>query len=699
MVDHPRLPPVVGALIASALALAPSAHAHGTRIKPPKYQGPGDVVPAGPDDPVPPGPTGPSSPPSPGSGAPADRPSGGGTPSGPSGPGVTGPPANGAPTSAPGNPVTGALPPDATEWAWWWELHRHELIGLRATPYEEPVRTGSDDFFVGNAEILARDTLRPRDEDIAERVLPALVRALEGSDHHAVVTGCLVALAKIGRPGGAPASHDVVALVRPYLAHPSQEVAETAAISLAMLGDESVAPLLVALLHDDPNGRAAVDDTEVTERTRAFAAYGLGLLGHHSDKEDVRRFAVHHLVTALEEAGGESLDLPAACLTAIGLVPLALGPQESPSASRSGQLAFVADAARDERLPQRARAHAITAQARLVAVLPDRHPLRADVVGELVALLGATSKAPTVVRRACVLGLGLIGDGDGDELDASIREVLRTVDARMSDVGARNFALVALAETTARRGAGAGSDETRLRTVQYLLGQLDGASSQRRGWAALALGVLGRRLQGSSEGLRPPTLDALRRRAVDERTPVELSAYALAVGLARDAESGPVLVERMRATEDDSVRGYLALSVGLLGERRHLPSVQEVRVGALYRPELLIRCAVALGLLGDRAAAGSLLEDLRATGSLAAKAAIAEALGTIGDARSLDELVALLGDEDVSDAVRAFAAVALGRICDARELPWNTPFVQGLDYLSAPPTLVDLDGTGLLNIL
>ena len=78
--------------------------------------------------------------------------------------------------------------------------------------------------------------------------------------------------------------------------------------------------------------------------------------------------------------------------------------------------------------------------------------------------------------------------------------------------------------------------------------------------------------------------------------------------------------------------------------------------------------------------------------------AYATALSQVGDQRSIDPLIRLLHDGAAGALPRAFAAVALGGICDWRRLPWNTPLGADINYRATVETLTD-QNTGILDIL
>jgi HEAT repeat protein len=113
----------------------------------------------------------------------------------------------------------------------------------------------------------------------------------------------------------------------------------------------------------------------------------------------------------------------------------------------------------------------------------------------------------------------------------------------------------------------------------------------------------------------------------------------------------------------------------------------------------MVRVAIALGRLGDRATATEMVEWMAAAETNLAKlAALSEAIAQIGDRRSLEPLIRMLQDPSRGPLARAFAAVALGGICDPLPLPWNTPIGADVNYRAAVPTLTD-QVSGVLDIL
>ena len=107
----------------------------------------------------------------------------------------------------------------------------------------------------------------------------------------------------------------------------------------------------------------------------------------------------------------------------------------------------------------------------------------------------------------------------------------------------------------------------------------------------------------------------------------------------------------------------------------------------------------ALGLVGDYTLTDQLVRELQATGlSVARLSATAAALGQIGDRRCLPALRALAADQEASPLSRAFAAVALGGVCDKDALPWNAAYASQINYRAATETLTD-GAAGVLDLL
>ncbi|MEE8469259.1 MAG: hypothetical protein V3T22_12435, partial [Planctomycetota bacterium] len=202
----------------AAFLVAPAAESHGGT-----YRGPGDTVPpgggggGGGGGVTTPGPTGPG------------RPAGGGPANAP----TTGGARPGTPGLGPGvAPTTGGadMGPDLTAWDFWWAFNRDPYLDLRSKVHADGIHTGSAEFYLGRGtQAQAKDRYRPTQRDIRQRVVPALERALATERNNDIVTGALIALAKIGDVVSEDGKSEFQEIIVEFLKDSNQEVAETAA--------------------------------------------------------------------------------------------------------------------------------------------------------------------------------------------------------------------------------------------------------------------------------------------------------------------------------------------------------------------------------------------------------------------------------------------------------------------------------------
>lgn len=680
--------------LAATAALTTAAFAHGGVAT---YPGPGDTVPAG-GGRMPggggPAPTGPST-----------------SPAGPTRPGFVG-----APTG--GNPVAGAAvaaqsnrpqdaPPDLTKWTFWWEFNSAPYLNLKAHIHSATVGTGSDGWFLGHGQKRGHDSLRPSEEQIRQKIVPALLEALDGESHNDIVTACLIGLAKIGDAAGTPEGGGFEPILRKRLSDPVQEIRETACLALGVLGSDSAIPALEALLMDRPEAHAWVGGDSVDYRTRSFAAYGLALLGHRTQSEELRQGIVRALAEALRTDETRTYDVKVACVNALGLVPLetitsaAEAKDAAPESSRDAQIAFLLGYLRDERNLPLARAHAPIALARLVADLPAGSYVvwKERVAADLLARVGKHSNEDPKLEQSVVLALGILGDADDDDLDQEIRSALCDLRTNVNDQLARNFAMIALAKVGGKPGDGSGEGTSEV--SDFLIKQVVDGRTATRPWAGMALGVLGRSLAdaGLTNAATTEMSKVLRVALTEEKNPSHLGAYAIGLGILRDVEAGEALVEKLDRVSDDQARGFVAVGLGLMNADAAIAPIQAIVRESKYRPELLSQSAVSLGLLGDKDVVPQLVGMLSEANGLATQAAVASALGIIGDQRSIDPLTEMLQSDDLTKSARAFAAVALGIVGDKDPLPWHSTIGVDLNYRAVPETLFDPQGAGILNIL
>lgn len=684
------------ALLFSALLLAgaPSALPHGGN-----YPGPGDTVPAG------------------GSGAPS---SGGGSPTpGPSGPGTgpTGPttPVGSAPTTpgvAPGQPAGGAQTPrtptasfeDEGHWAVWWDLNKAPYLKLRERIWSNLPTTGSSDFFLGNGQ---RDSgegsMKPTRAQIEAEVVPLLLAALKSETNNDIVTGAMIGLARIGDARDEQGESAFADAIRPFLADSNQEISESAALALGILGHEESAPLLAALLRGEALGIEAVGGTEVSFRTRAFAAYGLSLLTRRSDDVELARLSARAFADGLADTRN---DVQVACVIGLGLCPLpelesvaddALESGEPrPLESRGDQRALLRELMLDDGAETQTRAQAPVALARL---LPELGEEREALIESWLDMLDGRKRFPNELRRGAIQALGLVIDADADGLDRRARAALVSVPDTLADAQCRSFALISLAHIGARPGTGEQPDLAFEQVSQHLLRSLSRGENRMRPWAALAGGVFAHAANEAELPMPNALVDAMRNELSEAGNPELVGALCIGLGLSGDQGAIPELRTTFQDENDAETRGFAAVGLGLLQARESIEEITQVLRRSQYRAELLKRCAIALGLMGDDEVADELVEMLAQASSLAGQASIAEGLGFIGDRRAVSPLGDMLLDPSITARARGFAAASLGLVGARDELPWKTPIVTELNYRDAPETLNDSQGTGIANLL
>jgi len=590
---------------------------------------------------------------------------------------------------------------DGLAWDRWWRFNQDRYVRLKEHVWATETVTGSDDFFLGRG--LKRPALpspRPTEDELQDRVVPALLRLLNTATSTQLRTASAIAVAKVGGGNDDRSGALVQAALERRLDEPNQELREAAAIALGILGRESAAFVLADLLADSEAGRARVGG-EVDTRTRAFAAYGLGLIGQRTEREDVRRFVVHKLVGALDGSAEASEDVPVAAVIALGLVPLAIagdddvGERTLATTSRQGQILELLARLDDPRTGTLARGHVPVSVARLVPGLSRAWKER--VVGSLLAPLALASKARDEVREGAVQALGLLLDGDADPVDRDGRATL----ARLTQEGSqevRRFALIALARSAARPGRG--DFEPALDAARELLHRrLARSPMVVRPWAALALAELERSVSALGRAASEESLKLLRKTLQRSIAPEEVGGLAIALGLIADREAEPILRKKLDTLRHDGARGHLAVGLGLVRSFEALEDLRELVDSARFRPNLLRSAATGLGLLRDPELASELTTMLAEAKSLSSQAAVAQALGWIGDRTALEPLLAMALESDLVDGARTFAVVSLGIVGDKDPRPWNAQLATDVNYAALTSTLSDPSGRGILDIL
>lgn len=688
---HRQIPSLLRAGALSLLLAIPVA-AHGGM-----YRGPADVVPPSPGT----GPGRPGGPGGPMAGPTTGRPAGPSAPT-PGGPGgsAPAPTGGGGPPSSPARgPTTGCgivIDDDLTTWDFWWEFHKDGYLRVKDAVHASGPITGEDRFFLGGVRFREQPTLQPTRAQAVDEALPALRRAIDATDQRDIATACMIAMAKVGE------DHPEFALVdvfRPRLGRRDQEIRETAALAIGIAGRAAhgEAQLLADLVLDRPAGRAA-HGGEVDDRTRAFAAYGLGLLADRVQDAATQRLACDTLTQALADERIASRNVLVAVVHALGLLRVAGDDAQRVAVRRDAEAALFGFFDRDGGAGLMfVQAHCLQALARLAAQDPAIDArLKARCRAELQGKPARRVRFHDLDRSAILaLGERCAPDDDGKGPDAACSALLAELCGSHADEQARHFATIALG-----RIGGARNRERLLAALPTARKAID------RPWVALALGVLAheaRRTDRAAGGDGAP--DALIGAALAEqfaaaREPGLVGALGVAIGLAGWRDAAPALRAHLLGDlAKEAQAGHLCLGLALMDDRGSVESLRQALGEASRRPLLLQQAAMALGLLGDKATARELIERLQDGGqNLATFAALAAAIGRIGDRDTIAPLLGVLGDASRAELPRAFAAAALGGVVDARDLPWSFRIAEGINYRAAVETLTNRS-TGILDIL
>ena len=664
--------------IALSIAMPSFVFAHGGT-----YRGPGDTVPpggggGGGGGPTTPGPTGPTSP----------------GPAGPSSPGPAGPgsPGGGAPIGGgPSKPLSGGgggPTVDLTAWTFWWEFNKDPYLSLKRKIYDSAPGTGSDGWFLGmGAKKNSRDVMRPTSDEIKTKIIPALLNSLETESNNDIITGCMMSLAKIGNQKG---NKNFGEKLIPFLGDKNQEISETAAVALGILGDTKYLGVLEALIRDSKEGCDLVGRSEVPYRTRTFAVYALGLIANKVQDSDVSNYVSTNLREILSSDNSSYKDIKVASIVSMSLLELS-------SEIRDEQVRFLLEYFKDTNNNHLVRAHIPEALCFTVGDLDeDSNLYKEDIVKVLIESLNNDKRE---VEQSCVLALGLLGDSDDNPLDLKIRKALYSIPSITADQQTRNFSYIALGHM----GSNVGRGENRTHSVKdiqkYLIKALVKGKSNVKPWAAISLGVMVNGLREANVDIPIDISRGLLNEFLSENQPSRLGAYSVALGLMGDIEGGQDILNKLKKIRDEEARGYLCVGLGMLKNRKAIEDIRKIVLASKYRPELLQQAAIGLGLMGDYELVSELISMLEESKSLASQASVVLALSFIGDKRSIDPLISLLQNKGVSDRARGFAAASLGMVADKSILPWNSDLSCDLNYRASTVTLNDTGGTGILNIL
>ena len=664
--------------------------------------------------PTPGGSRGPTTPPTapgggwgPGSGGGYGCPAAGGGSSRPrspwNGPGDAGPttpapstPATGRPTApyptAPTTPSAPTLPrtpdpawfypetagaaarPDWSAWWVWWGFNRDNYLTLEGELARRP----------GSAADAKGDSIA---EGFRMHAAPTFSGFVREGGKTPVLREALLAAAR-ARPDAVPDSQ-VSRAARHFLGQGHLDLRTAAVLSLGVRRNTADADFLLEILADDDTARAVCAVDYVPERTRAMAAYALGLIATDTDHE-VRERIARGLLEGLAVGTDE---LRVACALALGHVALPactgdtyeLG--DGPHVCTAVEVDVLAGTYVDETERLELRAHALTAAARRATAF-DQPEQRQRFAHLLVWNTREIDDLDVELVRSAVLAMGIFADGDGDAPDQSVRrELVRLVKKGPRDV--RGLALISLAQATARGDASPAAVKT---TTDLLLNELARGRDDRKAWAAVALGVFGNRLASSGGRLDDAVAFGLREQMTRSRSGSEAAACALGLTLIRDehASTKKALLKRYQKAKNPFVRAFVAQALGVL-------SVGEARAELqLAMDEGEMSAALALHSMGGAEVVTELIAALEQ--SALPSAALVRTLARCADARAVAPLGRFLANENEDVKLRALAAQALGELVDDETAHWTSQYAADVNYRALTWSLFSpLTGEGLFD--
>ena len=583
-------------------------------------------------------------------------------------------------------PTTGArdIVAFSRTWQTWWEFNKEPYLKSRIKGITLPV-TGSDDFYLGQRRgTQLIDVLQATKQDRQERIVPALVKLLEQDRNRDIQSASVIALGKVGIDG---VGIQLEKVISERISRDDQEVRESAVLALGIIGSRETFPILADILIDGKAARKLAEREKVRKRTRAYAAYGLGLLARRVGDPALSQ-QVHDLLwQTLQDKTIKDRDLRTAIVNGLGVM------RSDTMRSSDKRLAWQAVeelldwfsqdlGATDESV----QAHAAVAIGRLLGRGDSSLHRRCKEV--FAKTLNAKKRRGNSVLQSSAIALGMLTmPEEANSNEAAYNEALRYNWQKGVDQTARQLSVVSL-------GRIGGKANKEWLAKAYTRGN----KSSERPWLALSLGLL---TEPAAAKGKPDELigDMLLEDLLSASTDDSRSALAIAVGLNGHPEAAPKMLRMLRDHEGDSrTAGYLCIGLGLLRDDGATQMLTEVMLRSTRRPFLLQQAAVGLGCLGDRHANDRLLQLIQETDSVAVLAAIASAISRIGDRRAISTLIKLSEDRSMSKLARAFVAAALGGVGDKDELPWNVPLSVDTNYATGMDTLTN-GSTGVLDIL
>ncbi len=598
----------------------------------------------------------------------------------------------GASVGSPGLDPNRKLDPTVGLWTQWWGFNqdlylRHEV---------QRISGGERQCTALRGEIIAA-----LDEFIAARV----------SDEELSVGQALVELGRVARALAAEDREDVRQAILARMGLPSLMVQQHAVLALGVLESPASLAPLTELALDTPHGRSLLAELDsegsVPEQVRAMAVYSLALIGEANPDHNTRARIAAVLWRICELPRRPTKDLKTAAVLGMGLIPMEIGSVDvvweephpfiekarnsslAPPTTRQEQVRYLLDFFLDDRNENRhhlVRAHAPRSLALLVGDVPELKPRVVAALLPYVTKRGSIGQR--ALRQSASLALGMLGDLDDDPDDQAIRAALKAA-TRNADTMVKSLSMIALGQVGGRPGTGpfalAGEQEVRA----FLMLHLRKGKTPLKPWAGLALGVMERGLLDRGHALVRAGCDELQLALQRSTRELDLGAYAIALGLARDVSAERLLLDKLDAAQDSEARGYLAIGLALMGARSAVGPLTRLMNSPSPDGRLELQASVALSLLSEKGTLSELVTGLEGEPSSRAKTVelLCAAAAHLRDERLAEPLLRELKSGALPESTRSSLVRALGLIADQRSSSWSAKFSCGFNYRASTAVL------------
>jgi hypothetical protein len=598
---------------------------------------------------------------------------------------------------------------DDQAWFGWWEREQaNTLASLLGS-----LRTGADappgDQHVGGVAMIPSVTLR-------RSVAPALFAYLEEELQDWDRSAGRMALARL--PLDDAQSERLRQMLELSVAKDGPELAGRSALALAVHAssraqstslelarkedgapalrspvDFESAPLLIDLALDGPLARRARRG-ETPMRLRISGALAAGLMAASAGNEDLGSWVTKRLLD-LARDGRAAEPLRLAALVGAGAAAENIGQSQHGELARREWIVLLTGLLESRQEQDLLRGRAAVCLARVAYRSPESEQEQVlELLGKSMdrrlgqgVHRGVLSALVHLCRSSRELAHSALSGNIGVALwEASERGPMET----------RGPVLLGIARLSATSG-----DADLLKQVaDRLLDRYAGAAAPERGWCALALGLQGADLQGHGEA-GVPGIESWLSNAMESESSSEVrAALALAWALCnRDAginEVAQVRLGEWSVGGGERLRTWSCLALGRGPEAKD--SLRTALAALNHAPRALPIILGALDFDGDSDGVAAAARLLDTTCCQEMKISVVAALGASHDPRALHLLTNLLGELGGDRALRAEAAMALGRVGDSRVLSLAAPLRAGVDQVQALGFLFDQAGRGALQI-